>query len=478
MRIEPQQLIRLAWWSLPILPLALFFPAPTIGLITLAAASVAWPHRKLKIVLAILPACFLVAALLAQVIAGLLCLPSATLTVLAVTVVAAIYSLKRSYLHPVASLIFLAGGLGAGFLEWPFFVAGPAAAMLIFFALRKEVFRQAGRWLPLLSLTTLTLLAVNITWYAGIEQHAAEQYTAIEGIEKIFGYEDGKKVGGYSANRVRYLVPLPDGSLALGVRGGESGLLRFSEAGVTPLAGGRYATDNAVVLDDGLITGDIRAAKLYRWGGQSMRLLIEGDASPDKIGILRVIGDTLYTISANRRSVQAFDLTTLARGREYPIGLLCADMDTRGGLLYLATFVGGKAIALDPQSGQRLWETGSGGLLQQNIAASEQVVYVTSFLPGRVVKLDRADGTYLAMRKTGPGLRYCLYHEPTNTLIASDYLAGEIAFFDGDTLAPLTCVPVGRRPRWLQPDGLGGVLVTSAAGGFRLDPKKILLEVR
>lgn len=475
---QPERWLLALLWILPITPLALFFPLRTLMLVALAALAALVDRKGWRLGLGLLPGIALVMAIVAQALAGLLCARWLTLFLLVIALIPAAVSWRRESLSPLVGLLPAAAGLGLARWELPFVLVGPLLGVGLFFLWRRPLASRLGRWLPLASLTCLTLLLVNITWYAGTDQRRADSLAELDGIEKVFGYQRGKRLGDYVANRARYLAPLPDGSLALGVRGGDAALLRLDGDNVEALGGGRFASDNAVVLADGLITGDIRQKRLFRFSGPPWRLAASGEVSPDQIGILRRAEGTLYTISANRRAVQAFDVETFARGRTFSTEQLCSDLDVRDDRLYLATFVGGRVSALDAQSGETLWSARTASLVQQNVAVSEEAVYVTSFLPGYVYRLDRENGEYLAVRRTGPGYRYCAHHAPTSTLVISNYLAGEVVLLDDTSLAERARVTVGRRPRWLEPDGEGGLLVVSAAGGFRLRPELILSRVR
>ncbi len=417
-------LVRAGLLILPVSPLALFFPVTTVVLAALAVTSQFVRRRPWHGALLAAPSAAVVGVLVAQIAAGLLCEKTLTLIFLGVAVASAV-PLRRRLL----------------------FVASPLA---------------------------VALLVVNITWYSGIDENAGARLAAQPGVSTVFEYRTGKDLAGHSANRARALAPLPDGSLALGVRGGDSAVLRLNNKQVTPLGGGHFSTDNLVPLNDGLIVGDIRASRLFRLAGPPWRVAAQANTHPDQIGILRLDGPWLYTISANRRAIQAFAAADFARGRTYPVDHLCSDLCACDGNLFAATFVGGKVLAIDSASGATRWTIGTGSLLQQNLATSEDAVYVTSFLPGLVARLDRRTGAYQAVRRVGPGWRYCAFDTPTRTLLVSDYLAGQIVVLDGLTLGERARVTVGRRPRWLEPDGRGAWLVVSAAGGYRLEPARIL----
>ena len=475
---KPESYIRGVLFSPPLFPLGMFFFGPTLGLVALAFLASLVINRKVKIIAGLLPGCVLLGGTIFQIMVGFLCQEFVTLLALGATLVIVIFSIRRPGLHPLVGLLPVTVGIGLGLMEWPFFIAGPVSGVILFLLWTRQWFKGAGRWLPLLSLLSLTMMIVDITWYAGTEVNRADIYAKQKGVQRVFGFEEGKQLGEFVANRARFLVPLPDGSLALGIRGGQHAILRLTGNQVAPLGAGRFASDNAVVLPDGLITSDIRTAKLYRIGGQPLRVITEASTGQDRVGILRLSGDWLYTISENRSAVQAFNATTFARGYEYPVGLQLSDLDTRSNYLYLTTFVGGKVFCIDPTTGKKEWQATTASLLQQNLTVTDEAAYVISFLPGYIYKLGRQYGDYIAVKQIRPGCRYCAFHEPTQTLAVSDYLGGKILFYDAQTLELRVSVPVGRRPRWIESDGKGNLLVVSAAGGFRLNPQEFLPAVQ
>jgi len=325
----------------------------------------------------------------------------------------------------------------------------------------KGVDPRHTRYLYPLALFSAVALLQAVHFYLATPEGTGERIAGQQGIRAVFSFDDRQNpLFELIGPHIRFCIPDPSGEfLVMGTRavaeqGSKVVVLPRTTQGDSKL---RWTVIEGTVGDNAAFDpitgtcfmGDQKTGKIYRLKLDPLKLVDAVSTPPVRPGLFFAWpeGKRLFYLGDTSEQIYAADLETLEILQTADAGGRNADLlwvEPSGPLLHVNQK--GVISALEGPTLRRLWSTQTGGkfLMKLTVDRAGKRIFASEFLRGVVYVLDLDSGRMLDRFKVPPGIRYILYMEDLDRLIAGDYLSGKLYSLDPET-GELTSLAYGGR---------------------------------
>jgi hypothetical protein len=349
------------------------------------------------------------------------------------------------------------------------------AAMFTAIALKKSL------WMPtrsaLFYLILVSALGISLySFYKAPPPDTSQDVLAQPGVSAIFEANDPQSpLAQALGNQCRFIEQNCDGSLLLGGRGKQTGLVLYRD-NKTILTRIKNVSDS-IALDceqNKIWAGEFEKRKILELNAQTGEAL-ERYRFSKLAGVSRLRYDKkrnmLFASKDDAPFFLRIDLETKKTvTTKFDHVILDFDFSTELDALFISRWGGIlKRLSLsklEPQGSLFLPDW----LIQFQIDDQKLLCYVTKFYGGSVVKVNLSTLEVIQTRKFEPGLRFPILDKKRNALFVANFFTGDCLMLDADTLEPITSRNFGPRLRSIRLSRDGSTLYApSALGGFAWD---------